>query len=1291
MSSHLLKKLYNLTIYTVGFFVLLAAVVATTIRILLPDVGSYRSEIEAWVSNYMGLPVIMHDINAEWEGWSPQLYMEQIDLLNSAGTDTILHFQKATISIDFLRSLINRQIIPRQLMISGFNITVIRLENGAIDIAGINVQDVSGQARPVRNDELANWLLGQNLINLQNANLLWIDNLHAQPPVNLSNVNLTLQSDGDRLQLQGSTMLPDEYGTGMNFAIDVMGDVLSADWSADIYIQASNIVPDNWYKEYWPEQLDVIDGSASITLWSSWNNSSVTSFNGMLEFSNLNIKSDENHLLNVHHLSSSFFGSNNKDNWMMDIRIDELQTDNGNWPASDFAINFDSMENLSTLIVDYSYLNIKDILSILPSAPGISPSTISKIESYSVSGELLNGSIRYDANAATNKKIHFDTGFAELQSDQFTFEPEDIRISGRVSGNPDSGRIIFNNNPLFLRKKLNSPALAPLLLSGSVDWNAADGLITVISDKLEFSNHLFNAGLSGKVIYDNHDINLELLFDIDEADIRQLVDYIPYTQRFRTRDWIERSVTAGKIQNFKMIYRGNPRDFPFDNQNGQFHAIAEIRDGELAYSSQFPPLRNVDTDLSLKGRELQLEIKKGNVFAAHLENGLATIPNTFRVQKTLNIDGLIVGNITDLKSYINNSSLGSEDMLAKVSDSLTPTGMFSMQLGLTIPLRSPDKNIEVEGQLKVENAGIKSDLRNLELTSLSGVVSFTESSLNSDKLHAKLNGQDVSLVIKGSKNNNDKPAEISLIGKANSEFIAKELVDYYPGLSHISTAIKESLSGTTNWKASIFYHRDPSDNKLKRNINISSDLIGLEIDLPTPFGKYHYERVPFSISRELDLESENILNLKYGEIDTAISFDNFQKSKINSLSVLVGMPYADHSQKNGINITGRMKNINLDAWQNLLSNAQMKSNTTWPDNLPVNAKLIIENFQYLGQTFSDLDLSASKIQNRWSLALDSTDISGNIDVISGTSGDKSINVELETLTLASTNDVRNNTIDPANLPSINAKVTDFNYNKMNLGSLNLTAVPENSGMSVEKLSFNKPGLDITASGKWSTNRYTVYSSNFSIEARADQFSNLAETFGFNSEAIAKADTTFSVDANWSGSPMDFSLDKLNGTISMKMGKGQIRDIKPAAGRLFGLLSLQTLPRRLVLDFSDLFGTGMAFDSISGNFEISEGNAYTDNLALKGPSVNIEISGRTGLAEEDYDQTAIITPQISDSLAVASGFLGPVGVGVGTVLYLAGNMFEPLSDSINKIMKIEYTIEGKWDEPVIKKTGIEKGP
>jgi len=246
------------------------------------------------------------------------------------------------------------------------------------------------------------------------------------------------------------------------------------------------------------------------------------------------------------------------------------------------------------------------------------------------------------------------------------------------------------------------------------------------------------------------------------------------------------------------------------------------------------------------------------------------------------------------------------------------------------------------------------------------------------------------------------------------------------------------------------------------------------------------------------------------------------------------------------------------------------------------------------------------------------------------------------------------------------------------------AVPTDNGLLIENISFLKQNLNIQANGKWNNNRYTGSASNFYIDVRADEFKQILDTFGFNGDSITKSETKLIIDANWPGSPTNFSLEKLNGTIKLNMDKGSLADIQPAAGRLFGLLSLQALPRRLVLDFSDIFGAGMAFDSISGTFNVNDGNAYTDDFSMKGPSVDIDIRGRTGLSDKDYDQTATITPQISDSLAVASGFLGPIGIGMATILYLGSNMFEKLQDSINKIIKIEYYIKGSWDNPIVER-------
>ena len=151
-----------------------------------------------------------------------------------------------------------------------------------------------------------------------------------------------------------------------------------------------------------------------------------------------------------------------------------------------------------------------------------------------------------------------------------------------------------------------------------------------------------------------------------------------------------------------------------------------------------------------------------------------------------------------------------------------------------------------------------------------------------------------------------------------------------------------------------------------------------------------------------------------------------------------------------------------------------------------------------------------------------------------------------------------------------------------------------------------------------------------------------------------------------------------------MKEGRLLSVEPGSGRLFGLLSLQELPRRLSLDFADLFAKGFAFDKIEGWFKLEQGNAYTNSLYMEGPSAKVEVSGRTGLLTQDYDQRAFVTPALSASLPIAGALFGPAGVGVGAALYLGQQVFKEVPQQVDRFLRTEYTITGSWREPKVEK-------
>ncbi|MGR9093163.1 MAG: YhdP family protein, partial [Gammaproteobacteria bacterium] len=188
-------------------------------------------------------------------------------------------------------------------------------------------------------------------------------------------------------------------------------------------------------------------------------------------------------------------------------------------------------------------------------------------------------------------------------------------------------------------------------------------------------------------------------------------------------------------------------------------------------------------------------------------------------------------------------------------------------------------------------------------------------------------------------------------------------------------------------------------------------------------------------------------------------------------------------------------------------------------------------------------------------------------------------------------------------------------------------------------------------------------------------------------AVANIDggaTEIEINSAWEGMPSEFALEKLQGSFHLRVDEGRFLDIDPGGGRLFGLLSLQTLPRRLSLDFNDLFRKGFSFDRIEGAFELDHGNAYTNSLLMDGPAARIDVSGRTGLADKDYDQRVTVTPALSDSIPVAGAFFGPAGIGVGAVLYLGQKMFKSIPEQVDKFLSREYSITGGWSQPLIER-------
>jgi uncharacterized protein YhdP len=275
-------------------------------------------------------------------------------------------------------------------------------------------------------------------------------------------------------------------------------------------------------------------------------------------------------------------------------------------------------------------------------------------------------------------------------------------------------------------------------------------------------------------------------------------------------------------------------------------------------------------------------------------------------------------------------------------------------------------------------------------------------------------------------------------------------------------------------------------------------------------------------------------------------------------------------------------------------------------------------------------------------------------------------------------------IMPAALPPLHLWAADLRLGEAKLGEARLETWPTARGMHIDQLRTLSKSVQINATGDW-TGTASASATHMRIDFAAEDLGSMLGALGFEG-LFNGGKTRAELDARWPGAPSSLALANMDGKLSLDISHGRIPEVGTgvgaSVGRLFGLVSVAELPRRLTLDFGDVFGKGLAFDAITGDFKLGGGNATTDNLAIRGPGADISITGRTGLRAHDYDQQVLVLPHLGNSLPVVGAVIaGPVGAAAGFAVQGL------LGKGLNKAASARYRVTGSWDKPVF--TLIEK--
>jgi len=316
----------------------------------------------------------------------------------------------------------------------------------------------------------------------------------------------------------------------------------------------------------------------------------------------------------------------------------------------------------------------------------------------------------------------------------------------------------------------------------------------------------------------------------------------------------------------------------------------------------------------------------------------------------------------------------------------------------------------------------------------------------------------------------------------------------------------------------------------------------------------------------------------------------------------------------------------------------------------------------------------------WVGELSSPLIKGRYRLPDNLSAQQRITLDLDSLNLpenkASNLDDQVSPLRPADIPSLDISSQKFFIGKRDLGRLSLQLRQKDNGLIIKKLSLISARDTFQAKGAWELKKgdnRTALNGSLRSQALGDLLKNVGIT-----DKLQGTPAEVLFDLNWPGEPQAFSKDHLSGFARLKSGQGRLLDVEPGVGRIFGLLSLSTLQRRLQLDFSDLLQKGLSFDKIKGRLVIVDGEAQTKRFYLESPSARLDFQGRVGLATEDLNQLITVTPNTTESLPLAGAIAGGplLGAAVFVVQKIAGK-------TVNKLAGYQYQVTGPWKDPKIK--------
>lgn len=941
--------------------------------------------------------------------------------------------------------------------------------------------------------------------------------------------------------------------------------------------------------------------------------------------------------------------------------------------------------------------------------------------SYKASGQVQGLSIKAQPSSEGPEEI----GIPGIKGLNASFSLDQDSGQAQLSMNAAQAPLVLSTPGIFAQPDVGLDSF-----QAAVRWQVRDQQIRVQVPELKFANTDANASMElqwhtgeGSTKSPLFPGVLELQGQLTNGKAASVHRYLPLAIPHDAREYVHQSVKSGQASTVNFKVKGYLDDFPFEKPGqGEFLISAKLHDVNYNYvppylldagQQAWPELRHLSGELVIDKNSLALRNVKGQIAAAEpivlddIKAGIADLSNPQVV-----VNAKASGALNDMLGVVRGSAISA--MLEHALDESHGTGRAQLALQLHLPIEHMD-SCKVQGAVTVAGNNFTLMPAVPAVSQLHGTLHFSETGFSLDGLKAQALGGEIRLEggmqSLGSKATlADSELNIKGQGTASAQGLQEAT-----SLAHVKSLTRH-LQGQANYQLQIAMRRGQPE------VTVRSDLQGMAVNLPSPMGKSAStamaltveQRLAASSLRSADAALRDVFSLQWGTVLAAAYERELGAGAPKVLRGFVSLrddganakgPTAEQRlPERGVHAEVQLKELELDPWLeqheheapakavNEVSAEGSAQNSR--EYLPSHVSLRAGRLQAKGRQLSDLSLGLTQAGKSWHSNITSKEVAGYVEYREGSSQEPSgqIIAKLSRLAVPKSEEVPVDSLlddddeGVRELPALDVTVDDMRVGGVALGRMEIqarnraAAQPQGRRQwQLSRFNINTPEASLSANGLWTLPISARGQSGYTqlkFELALRDVGQLLTRFDMPG-VVANGKGLLSGEVGWIGAPITPDYRSMAGKIHMDVGAGSFLKADPGLAKLLGVLSLQALPRRLTLDFRDVFRNGFSFDFMRGDVQIQKGVARTNNIQIKGVNAAVLMEGSADLEKETQNLHVVIVPEINAMTAslVATAINPVIGLGSFLAQFL-------LRVPLNAVMTKELKIDGSWADPQV---------